>query len=490
MYNPQNTNSPDDPNTEFIELRNIGTQTLNLNLVRFTNGVDFTFPGVQLEPDEYIVVVRNIDAFIARYSSDAYIAGQYFGSLNNAGERIELQDAAGGIIHNFRYGDGWYDITDGMGFSLVVKDPLGADPNAWGDKNTWRPSANVGGSPGFDDTGQIPQIGDVVINELLAHSHAEAPDWIELHNTTGSTINIGGWFLSDDADDLSKYEIDEGTIIRPDDYLVLYEDVTFGNPAATGAREPFGLSENGETLHLHSGSKGQLTGYSEQEKFGPSATGVAFGRYRKSTGSYNFVAMSENTPGQANAYPKVGQVVITEIMYHPEISGDAEYVELLNISGSEVVLYNSVIGEPWRFTDDPDNPGIEFFFPSGPAVTLASGEYLLLVADLAAFEATYSVPGGVQVFEWGDGKLDNGGEKIQLSMPGDVDIEGRRQWIRVDRVNYSDGAHPDDFSGGVDTWPIEADGFGSSLSRIDPELYGNDPDNWHAAAPSPGTANP
>ena len=154
------------------------------------------------------------------------------------------------------------------------------------------------------------------------------------------------------------------------------------------------------------------------------------------------------------------------------------------------MLYNSVVGEPWRFTDDPDNPGIEFFFPSGPAVTLASGEYLLLVADLAAFEAAYGAPGGVQVFEWGDGRLSNGGEKIQLSMPGDVDIEGRRQWIRADRVNFSDGAHPDDFSGGVDPWPIEADGFGSSLGRIDPELYGNDPDNWLAAAPSPGAANP
>jgi hypothetical protein len=490
MYNPQDTNSPDDPNAEFIELKNIGTATLNLNLVRFTNGIDFTFPSLELARNEYVLLVRDMNAFTAKYTATLNVVGQYSGNLNNGGERVELQDAAGQTIHDFRYRDGWYDITDGTGFSLTVKDPLNADPTAWGDKSIWRPSANVGGSPGSDDTGQIPEIGDVVINELLAHSHAGAPDWIELHNTTEDPINIGGWFLSDDVANLTKYEIAEGTIIEPHDYAVFYEDIHFGNPGAPGGHTVFALSENGETLYLHSGSDGELTGYSEQEAFGASATGISFGRYLKSTGSYNFVAMSENTPGGTNAYPKVGPVVITEIMYHPEIVDGAEYVELLNISDSPVVLYDHTIVEPWRFTDDPDNPGIEFFFPSDPVVTLASGEYLLLLEDLGTFGTNYSVPGGVQAFEWGSGRLNNAGEKVQLSMPGDVDAEGQRQWIRVDRVRYSDGLHPDDFPGGVDPWPVEADGAGLSLSRIHPEFYGNDPNNWQAVTPSPGAANP
>ncbi len=37
----------------------------------------------------------------------------------------------------------------------------------------------------------------IVINELLAHSHAEASDWIELYNTSSLPVSIGGWFLSD-----------------------------------------------------------------------------------------------------------------------------------------------------------------------------------------------------------------------------------------------------------------------------------------------------
>lgn len=73
-------------------------------------------------------------------------------------------------------------------------------------------------------------------------------------------------------------------------------------------------------------------------------------------------------------------------------------------------------------------------------------------------------------------------------MPGDVDVQGRRQWIRVDRVRYSDGSHSDDFPGGFDPWSIEADGIGLSLSRIHPAYYGNDPNNWQAAIPSPDIA--
>jgi hypothetical protein len=498
MYNPGRVEGvpPSDrgqdarDTTEFIELKNIGTQSINLNYVSFTNGIDFIFPDVDLAPGEYVLVVENIDAFTNKYGQGLNIAGQYSGSLNNGGERIELLDATGSTIHDFKYSDGWFTITDGMDFSLVVIDPLNTDPDAWSDKSTWRPSTAPGGSPGTDYAEQPPEIGGVVINEILAHSHAEAPDWIELYNSNGHAVNIGGWFLSDDEQDLKKYEIPATTIVEPYGYIVFYEDLHFGNPAAPGAHTPFGLSENGETLYLNSGSDGELTGYSDTEKLGASETGVAFGRYQKSTGSYNFVAMSENTPGGENAYPKVGPIVINEIMYNPLLEGDSEYVELLNISDSPVVLYDPLTAEPWRFTDDPDNPGIEFFFPTDSPVTLGSGEYLLLVEDSDAFAARYDVPAGVQVFEWPDGKLDNAGEKIQLSMPGDVDTQGLRYWIRADRVNYSDGSHPDDTPGAADPWPVEPDGAGYSLSRIAPSDYGNDPVNWKAAIPSPGRANP
>ncbi len=81
--------------------------------------------------------------------------------------------------------------------------------------------------------------------------------------------------------------------------------------------------------------------------------------------------------------------------------------------------------------------------------------------------------------------MNNAGEKIQLSKPGDEE-GGTRYYIRVDRVNYSDGSHPVS----DDPWPTEADGYGKSLTRKVPANYGNDPDNWTATTPSPGVINP
>jgi len=61
-------------------------------------------------------------------------------------------------------------------------------------------------------------------------------------------------------------------------------------------------------------------------------------------------------------------------------------------------------------------------------------------------------------------------------MPGDVDGQGERQYIRIDRVNYDD----------ADPWPTGPDGGGTSLTRRQPGEYGNDVANWADASPSPG----
>jgi len=479
MYNPA------DLNAEYIELKNIGVDTINIGLVRFTNGIDFTFPSHELAAGEYVLVAQDPAALAAVAPSippGVGILGPYTGLFDNAGEKIKLVDAIGRTIHEFNYKDGWYEITDGIGFSLTIKDPTNVDLTSWDDKAGWRPSASIGGSPGEDDSGQVPELGAIKINELLAHSDVVySYDWIELYNTTGAPINIGGWYLSDDANNLKKYTIPEGTSIDAYDYCVFYENLHFGigNPADP-ANVPFALSENGETLYLNSGQGGVLTGYSEEEAFDASQADVPFGRYQKSTGTFNFVAMSSPTPGWANAYPKVGPVVISEIMYNPLTEGDAEYVELLNISGSTVTLQKwypvEGINVPWRFTD---SGGITYDFPLG--TTMDAGEKILLVKNLIVFESEFggSVPG--DKFEWGEGKLDNGGEKIELSIPGD--LEGlTRYYIQVDRINYSDGSHPV----GDDPWPTEPDGTGQSLTRKVPSDYGNDVANWQSATPSPG----
>jgi len=330
MYNPYN------PNTEYVELENIGAETINLNLAKFTNGIDFTFPNMELAGNEYVVVVQDREAFETRYGTALNIAGEYSGRLNDAGERIKLEDAIGQTILDFAYRDGWRSITDGDGFSLTMIDPANTAPYDWNEKDSWRASAYLSGSPGEDDGGIIPDSGAVVINEILSHSHADTADWIELHNTTNTAIDIGGWFLSDSSSDLMKYQIAPGTIIAPDGYIVFYEDQHFKNMAAPGSYQTFSLSENGERLYLSSAEGSLLTGYRNVEDFGG----------------------SQNTPGFANAYPKVGPIVINEIMYNPSwpdggsyTNDQYEYIELHNISNEPVSLYDFDKAQPWMFSD-------------------------------------------------------------------------------------------------------------------------------------------
>ncbi len=486
MYHPGESADPNAADREFIELRNIGSQLIDLNLVKFTRGVRFTFPPMKLSGGAYALIVRNRPAFEARYGRHLPVVGVYDGRLDNAGETLRVEDALGTVIHEFRYRDGWYNNTDGGGFSLTVRNPVAQPLGDYNLKQTWRPSAMVGGSPGYDDTGMLPEPGAVVINEVLAHSHATASDWIELHNTTPEPVNIGGWYLSDsDSDDVSRmrYRIADGTSVPAGGFVVFYENLHFGNAADPGCLIPFALSENGEEIVLSSSDGTGLTGYRDYEDFGPSPTGVAFGRhYKASTDSYNFVLMSQNTPGAANAYPLVGPIVINEIMYNPPSGNqDEEYIELLNISSSPVTLYDAMTSTPWKFTD-----GIELTFPTSPPLTVKPGEFVLAVSNFAAFTARYGgLARDVAVLEYESGRLANDGERLEIAMPGDVDAQGTRYYIRVDRVNYSDGSHPI----GSDPWPTQADGGGASLSRVNPALYGNDVANWTAATPTPGRQN-
>jgi len=158
-----------------------------------------------------------------------------------------------------------------------------------------------------------------------------------------------------------------------------------------------------------------------------------------------------------------------------------EYIELHNISAEPVTLYRYDKAQPWKFTD-----GIDFTFPDDAPVTLPAGGYLLVVKNPEAFAWRYPAVPVERILGPYSGKLSNAGERLELSMPGDVDEFGTQYYIRVDRVSYSDGSHPDDCPGGVDLWPSQADGDGKSLTRRLSSNYGNDPDNWTTSTPSPG----
>src|SRR5881394_2696938 len=85
----------------------------------------------------------------------------------------------------------------------------------------------------------------------------------------------------------------------------------------------------------------------------------------------------------------------------------------------------------------------------------------------------------VLIFGPSGGALQDSGERLKLERPDVPDTNGFG-YIVVDEVRYNDKA----------PWPPAADGSGASLQRKNPRAYGDDPANWEAAAPTPGTDYP
>jgi hypothetical protein len=136
---------------EFVELKNIGPVPLDLNGVRFTEGIRFEFSqDAVLEPGAFALLVHNLTGFAARYGDHLPVFGVYDGRLDNSGEMVRLADAADKPILEFAYDPAWQPSASGQGHSLVIKDEH-VPWHDWGLAPRWRASTAFGGSPGYDD---------------------------------------------------------------------------------------------------------------------------------------------------------------------------------------------------------------------------------------------------------------------------------------------------------------------------------------------------
>jgi hypothetical protein len=433
-----------------------------------------------LAPGESILVVRNLAAFTSRYGTGIRVAGEYSGALNNAGDHLTLFGPVGEPILDFNYEPDWYPLTDGLGFSLVMTN-LGAPTSDWGLAQNWRASSQLGGSPGAVDAGPAV-IPPIVVNEAVANTYPPEVDRIELFNPTSTNVNVGGWFLTDKFGTPQKFRIPDDTWISAGGFLV-FSETNFNAGTATS----FALDGEGDDVWLFSAAtNGDLTGYVHGFHFGASDEGISFGRYVNGAGDEDFVAQVANTFGTTNAGPRVGPVVFSEIMYHPPGSGTnsqplLEFVELQNTTAAPVPLFS--LTQPtntWRLRN-----AVDFDFP--PNTVLAAGQRALVVAfnpatdpvSLGLFRSTYHVDTNALIFGPWQGQLESSDERIELRKPGQLTSLGNVPSVLVEAVHYRDSA----------PWPMAADGLGSSLQRIMPAGYGNEPTNWFAAGFSPGAAN-
>ena len=331
-------------------------------------------------------------------------------------------------------------------------------------------------------------ITTVLINEILTHTDPPLQDSLELFNSTLADIAIGGWFISDSPSNFKKFKIPEGTVLKGSSFQVFYED-QFTN---TASPFNFNSSEGDSAIVSAADAAGNLTGYRAEVQFGAAFNGVSFGRHVNSAGAVQYPAQITTTLGTTNVGPRVGPVVINEIMFNPPAivstndNAQDEYVELFNMTSQPVPLFNPMEAtNAWRIRG-----GITYDFPTN--VTIAPGGYLLVVSfdpwtnapALAEFMQKYAVNTNVQLFGPYQGKLGNSGDSINLEAPDAAQSllhinEGYVPHVTVDLLEYSS----------VGPWPTGASASGLSFQKKNSFQYGNDPTNWFAGTPTAARLN-
>ena len=455
---------------EFVEVTNRSAAPVNLLGMQFTLGIEFSFPTTVLQPGESTLVVNDLEAFAQRYGENISVAGEFTsGRLANGGERLTIGDLFGSDVVSVEYSDSdpWFRSTDGVGATLQRTQSESASNRF----HAWSASQIVGGSPGVD---QYAIANGILINEVLANSGDNAVDAIELFNSSSESINVGGWFLSDDQDALFKYQIAEGTIVEAGEYLVVTETQFNPNPNAQQENH-FALSSEGDQIWLVTrNDDGELDRIIDHVRFGGSDVGQTLGRSHQD----RFLPLETATLGGANANPASSGIVISEFSFNPGApteqallvnadmtSNDLEFVELHNPTNTSQDLAG------WQLTS-----AIDFEFEG---ITLQASETIVMVsfqpqdaAKTEAFRTHYSINKDVTLIGSYDGQLDNDWELIRMLRPStDATVASG---VLAEEVLYDDELLPG------------ADGTGLSLARSTFTTLPSLSPIWIASIATPG----
>ncbi len=139
----------------------------------------------------------------------------------------------------------------------------------------------------------------VVINELMpandstaVDEEGEYGDWIELYNTSNQPVNLSGYYLTDEEDNLTRWAFPAGTTIPANGTLIVWADDK--EDLTTGLHTNFKLSASGENLYLVTPE----LAFADQVTFDAADDDESFARLPN--GSGNFVWTNNPTFDQAN----------------------------------------------------------------------------------------------------------------------------------------------------------------------------------------------
>lgn len=246
------------------------------------NPLKYALPSRTLAPGECVVLICD-------RKSEAWHTG--FGL--SLGETVRLTGP------DFRHSEPVTCVSAGDGCSLLRQED--------GDGEVSYRSGEV--SMGRENTGDgrkqflssaMPEglrISEILTGntESLRGPYATCCDWVELYNASDAPVELSGWYLTDDADELRKGALPAETL-APGEYYVVFLSKDPTNLLSGYPILPFGLSSDGDRLYLTHEESGECV-IVDSAVIPALPANISYGR---PAGESGFAALSAVSPGQAN----------------------------------------------------------------------------------------------------------------------------------------------------------------------------------------------
>ena len=166
MYDPQSGES-DDVQTEWVEIKNVGSQPVSLRGLQITSGTKgkihdakqrFVLPDVTIAPNDHAVIGIGAASCYAPFRLPPFAAhcgeGKY-AWLTNTGDSVAIRDGKSNIIDEVVYGtESPWPAANRSGGSIQFVAPNGQSPGEANDEPANWVVSNTGNSTEFKDHGR------------------------------------------------------------------------------------------------------------------------------------------------------------------------------------------------------------------------------------------------------------------------------------------------------------------------------------------------
>ncbi len=251
-----------DGDEEWIELYNNCPVTVDIGgwKIKDNNGTGATFTipsGESIEPGTFFTIAADSTGFDTLYGYEPDISGN-LPALNNTGDALTLEDSYGNMMDAVAWeGGAGAGVPTGWGSasapsastgSTIVRSDETTDTDTYSDWTT----ASSNGNPETQSGGSEKVVFSEVFYDTPGTDSVE--EWIELYNNSSSTVDIGGWTITDNNDSGSTYTIPSGESIPAGGYYTIAANSTgFYNLYSYNANLVGGipsLNNNGDALIL------------------------------------------------------------------------------------------------------------------------------------------------------------------------------------------------------------------------------------------------